>query len=102
MPGIADALYQSEKWHRTKNAYLTSKHYICERCGAPAVIVHHREHLNALTMRDPAKALAFDNLEALCQTCHNREHFGDHERIREGMYFDADGNTVVTTETAQG
>ena len=53
---------------------MSSKSYICERCGAPAVICHHKQWLNDKTVHDPSIALSFDNLEALCQECHNAEH----------------------------
>ena len=50
-------------------------------------------------MSDPEKAFAFDNLEALCQACHNKEHFGEKPyNPRSGMHFDADGNTVIESE----
>ena len=99
MPGIANKVYQSKKWHAVKEAYLSKRDYICERCGAPAVIVHHRDYLTAASMSDPEKAFAFDNLEALCQACHNKEHFGEKPyNPRSGMHFDADGNTVIESE----
>ena len=53
---------------------MSSKSYICERCGAPAVICHHKKWLNDVNVNDPSIALSFDNLEALCLDCHNAEH----------------------------
>lgn len=58
---------------------MSSKSYICERCGAPAVICHHKQWLDDKTVNDPAIALSFDNLEALCQECHNAEHGSRHD-----------------------
>lgn len=66
--------YYSQKWRRVSAAYMSSKSYICERCGAPAVICHHKQWLTDKTVHDPDIALSFDNLEALCQECHNAEH----------------------------
>lgn len=100
MPGIANKIYQSARWHRVKNAYLAKRHYICERCGSPASCVHHRDYLTAESMNNAEKAFGFDNLEALCHACHNKEHFGEKPYIpRSGMRFDADGNTIIETET---
>lgn len=62
--------------------YLQSVNNWCERCKArgiyePARVVHHKIWLSEANYRDPTISLNFDNLEALCQTCHNKEHFGD-------------------------
>lgn len=53
---------------------MMSQHYVCERCGRPAVICHHKKYLNDKNFMDPSISLSFDNLEALCQDCHNKEH----------------------------
>ena len=74
-----NAFYTSPKWRRVSAAYMSSRGYICERCGAPAVICHHRQHLNDVNVHDPAVALDFANLEALCQECHNAEHGSRHD-----------------------
>ena len=71
--------YCSKKWRRVSAAYLSSKSYICERCGAPAVVCHHKKWLNDVNVHDPKIALDFDNLEALCQECHNAEHGAKHD-----------------------
>lgn len=59
--------YNSKAWKRASAAYMASKHYICERCGRPAQICHHKTYLNGTNVHDPAIALSFDNLEALCR-----------------------------------
>ena len=74
-----NAFYTSPKWRRVSAAYLGSKAYICERCGAPAVICHHKKWLNDVNVHDPDIALSFDNLEALCLECHNAEHGSRHD-----------------------
>ena len=71
--------YCSKKWRRVSAAYLSSKSYICERCGAPAVVCHHKKWLNDVNVHDPKISLDFDNLEALCQECHNAEHGLKHD-----------------------
>lgn len=74
-----DAFYYGKAWRRVSTAYMSSKSYICERCGAPAVICHHKKWLNDVNVHDPKVALDFDNLEALCQECHNAEHGSRHD-----------------------
>lgn len=90
----ADKLYTSSKWARVRRAYLAKQNYICERCGRPAVVVHHRNYLTAQNMNDPNVTLNFDNLEALCLECHAREHIARDKQERRG-YFDGDGNYIL-------
>ncbi|MCR5812873.1 MAG: HNH endonuclease [Desulfovibrio sp.] len=93
----AKAFYNSSRWQHTSKAYMTSKHWLCERCGSPASICHHRQWLNPETIRDPAISLAWENLECLCQDCHNREH-----ATREGAcVFSSDGRVIGTRENAE-
>lgn len=61
--------------------------HLCERCKAegiyePARIVHHKIYLNESNYRDPSIALNFDNLEALCDLHHNREHHKEERRYK--------------------
>ena len=77
--GWAKGFYTSKAWIRNSKAYLASVDGLCERCFAagkivPAVIVHHRVYLTAETIHDPQYSMAWSNLEALCQDCHNKEH----------------------------
>ncbi len=53
---------------------------LCERCLAkglivPGYIVHHKIHLTEDNYKDPSVAFNFNNLEYLCKTCHEQEHF---------------------------
>ena len=91
-----NAFYTSQKWRRVATAYMSSKSYICERCGAPAVICHHKQWLDDKTVHDPSIALSFDNLEALCIECHNAEHGLRHDIT----VFDSDGNVAEVKESA--
>jgi 5-methylcytosine-specific restriction endonuclease McrA len=95
-PALVD-FYHSKRWESTRAAYLATKLHVCERCGRPAKMVHHKTYLNAVNVNDPATALGFANLEALCQECHNREHFGT-QATAEGLRFDKDGNLIVAIE----
>ena len=70
----ARAFYKSKEWKNCKESFLKSKHYLCERCGEPADIVHHKIYLTPENINDPKISLSFDNLEAICLRCHNAEH----------------------------
>ena len=91
--------YESPEWRRCKEAYLTQANHLCERCLAkglyePARIVHHKVHLSEETMT-PELMYGFDNLEALCQSCHNDEH-GRTKKTRRWKFIDG---SLVTTDT---
>lgn len=86
------AFYNSRQWRQLSRAFLLSKNYICERCGAPAEIAHHRKYLNAANVADLQISLNPDNLEALCLACHNAEHFADGGAVANGLVFDENGN----------
>ena len=45
MKAWAKSFYLSQAWENTRAAYLMSQDYICERCGEPAKIAHHKRYL---------------------------------------------------------
>lgn len=87
--------YESKQWRRISAAYMSSKSYICEECGKPATICHHKIWLDGSNVKDPEIALNFDNLEALCLDCHNRIHYSQHGLL----LFDKDGNITDVKES---
>lgn len=89
MKAWAKSFYLSQAWENTRAAYLMSQDYICERCGEPAKIAHHKRYLTRENINDAGITLSWDNLEALCQDCHNKEHHKRKPRLR--YKFDAAG-----------
>jgi len=83
--------YDSKAWRRLSKAFLMSKSYICERCGKPAEIAHHKTYLNAVNIYNPDISLNPNLLESLCKDCHNTEHFGSGGAVLEGLEFDENG-----------
>lgn len=71
---FAKQFYHSQAWQSCREAYLKKQCYLCERCGAPATIVHHKRRVTPETIQDPEVLLNFKNLEALCYACHQKEH----------------------------
>jgi 5-methylcytosine-specific restriction endonuclease McrA len=94
MRDFAKSFYKSKRWQKCRDAFMESKHYICERCGRPAVIAHHRKYITPENINDPNIALSWDNLECLCNACHEAEHRGKLPVISEGLKFDKRGNVV--------
>lgn len=86
-PEAQKIFYNSEAWQRCRTEYLSSVGGLCERCESkgiirPARIVHHKEYISLDNITDPSVLLSFDNLEALCQDCHNKEHHKNSRRYR--------------------
>ena len=84
--------YESNAWKKQRAAYKRSVHGVCELCGDPGVIVHHRRELTPQTIHDPNETLAFENLQLLCRLCHEQMHGrGD---AAPGLRFDATGELI--------
>ena len=94
--------YHRKARRKLSKAFLMSRYYICERCGKPAVIAHHKIHLTAANITDPNIALNPDNLEALCMDCHNAEHFGGGGATVAGMRFDQNGDIIPQNQRNEG
>jgi len=95
----AETFYNSKAWRDTRDSFLASKQFLCERCSTAknptaAKIAHHKTYLTPQNINDPAISLAWGNLEALCQNCHNREHHGDNEPPR--YTIDERGRVIPT------
>ena len=93
MKDYARGFYTGKAWRDTQRAYMVSQHYVCERCGGMAHVVHHKTYITPQNISDPAITLDWRNLEALCMDCHNAEH-GAGPACAEGLRFDSKGNIV--------
>lgn len=89
----AKSFYASKEWVKCRTGFMQSKHYICERCGDTAAICHHKKYISPQNINDPNITLNWDNLEALCQTCHNQEHHSSQICV-SGLAFDSKGNLI--------
>lgn len=74
MKDFAAKFYTGRDWRRVSQAYMHSKFYICEICGRAAKICHHRTWLTPDNIGDINISLNPDNLQCLCQDCHNKIH----------------------------
>lgn len=89
----AKGFYSSKEWIKTQAAYMASRNYVCERCGMPARIVHHKVYISPVNIGDSNITLNWSNLEALCQNCHNHEHMRT-DAVAEGLSFNSLGELV--------
>lgn len=93
----AESFYNSDAWRECRENFLQSKGYLCERCSTPedpviAKIAHHKTYLTRYNINDPYITLSWDNLEALCQDCHNKEHHKNKSKV--AYKFDKSGELV--------
>ena len=91
MRDFAKHFYNSKAWKQCRLSYIASVHGLCERCSAGGKIVHHKIYLNEFNIDDPHISLGHENLELLCQDCHNDEHMG-RKALAKGLRFDENGD----------
>lgn len=77
--------YNTPAWKHCRESYKKKAGGLCERCQkegkiVPAEVIHHRVHLTESNVNDPRISLSFSNLEALCWSCHEKEHKGAPKR----------------------
>ena len=99
MREINPSFYSSRAWIKCKNEYLKSVNHLCEVCLAkgiytPAEIVHHKIHLTKETFGDPEIMFCYDNLQAVCKSCHNELH-GKKKSQRRWQFVDGE---LITRE----
>ena len=68
-------IYNSKKWKTLRNEYI-EHHQCCELCGEPATTVHHIKKFSSGLNKKEIEHLAYDanNLQALCLSCHFKQH----------------------------
>lgn len=91
----AKEFYESKAWKKCRKGFMQSKHYICEKCGDSAYIVHHKKHITPMNINDQNIILNWNNLQALCLECHNKEHMTGKACIDE-VSFDENGDLIYT------
>lgn len=87
------AKYHCARWYKLRKLKKLEANGLCERClkkGKYVVgeIVHHKEYITLENFNDDNVMYNLDNLELLCPTCHQLEHFSKDL----GYYFDEEGN----------
>jgi len=91
---FAKSFYNSSAWKRCRASYVETKQGLCERCREPGNIVHHIEYLTPYNINNPDVTLNHENLELLCATCHQHEHYLRNSPTVEGVMFDEQGNLI--------
>lgn len=94
MKGYAESFYKSKQWSNLSYYFARKNNFTCQRCGNYGRIVHHKNYINPSNISDQTVTLNEDNLELLCQDCHNKEHLEKHSSTIEGLIFDEQGNLI--------
>lgn len=97
MKEYAKDFYRSKAWRNVSKLYMNSKGYVCERCGGVGTICHHKKYITPHNINNPDITLNLDNLECLCQECHNKEHMLQRSRV----VFDETGNIEAVKDNKQ-
>lgn len=72
--------YNSKDWKELRMMLIIQRGATCERChkdflfDTSRLIGHHKKELTPDTICDPTIALNPDNIEIICDDCHNKEH----------------------------
>ena len=93
---FAKAFYRSAAWVACRDSYIAKRRGLCERCLSRGLfragkIVHHKIYLTPENIVIPGIALNHENLELLCQDCHNAEH---NARVGIRYTIDPAGNVL--------
>lgn len=89
----AEQFYKSKAWMKCRASFIVSKFNICERCHGVGKIVHHKIILTPKNINDTNITLNWNNLELLCQDCHNKEHMSEGITVK-GCIFNENGDLI--------
>lgn len=57
----AKDFYKSSAWKKCREGFIKSVYGLCQRCGKPGHIVHHKEVLTQQNINDPILSRALAN-----------------------------------------
>ena len=87
------SFYNSSQWKKLRLYVCQSRHWTCEECGEYGDQVHHIIEITPDNINDPNITLNEDNLQLLCEECHNSKRRTEID-IEDGLKFDEFGNLV--------
>ena len=85
--------YNSKAWRECAKMVRETHHYICQECNNYGNQVHHIKEITPDNITDPNITLNKDNLQLLCEECHNSKR-RTHKDIEDGLKFDTNGNLI--------
>lgn len=96
----AFTFYHTARWRKLRKYIISRDGGMCVYCGQRGDIAHHKIPVDESNCNSPDIVWNTDNLECVCQDCHNRIHHGDPDNAAcvDGYGFDADGNLIKISE----
>lgn len=94
----ATAFYKSAQWKKCRRGFISYKRGLCERCLSRGILtpgnrVHHKVYLTAENINKPEVSLNWNNLELLCEKCHEDIHSAPGTKNR--MSISRDGTVIA-------
>lgn len=89
--------YHSKKWKDARALKVQLARGLCEECGRRGYEVHHKIPLSLSNIDNPSIALAMENLQLLCTSCHDAKRGAAEKELRNDLEFDSEGNLVLKT-----
>lgn len=94
----SQAFYWSPEWRNCRKGFISYKGGLCEKCLAKGLIVpgnhvHHKVFLTPENINDASVSLNWNNLELLCEKCHEEIHDSHHSKSR--MIIGKDGKVIA-------
>lgn len=104
MKEYAKSFYKSKAWKSARQQAIIRADGLCERCRAkgiykPGCIVHHKKYITPENIGNAKITLDLNNLEYVCENCHNKEHKAKHNTRYS---FDANGNLLPPQDQPPG
>jgi 5-methylcytosine-specific restriction endonuclease McrA len=90
----ANGLYASAAWGRIRRYVIARERGRCQACGRPAKICDHIIELTEGNIHDYRIALNPDNVQLLCQACHNTKTHKT-PAMPAGIRIADDGSIVI-------
>lgn len=86
--------YKSKRWQTLRKQKLLDSPF-CERCLDKGIynstyFIHHKEYVTDTNYEDDNVFFNIDNLESLCKSHHNEEHFA----TKDEYEFDKNGDLI--------
>lgn len=92
-PEVVKKFYHSTKWKRVRMQVIQIHRGKCQECGKAGTEVHHKIPLTENNLTKDNIALGLNNLELLCDKCHNSKRT-ENKQVRGDLIFDERGDLI--------
>ena len=87
------SFYNSSAWRKLRLHVCNTRHWTCEECENYGDQVHHIIEITPENINDPMITLNENNLQLLCEECHNAKRRIDGD-VNRGLRFDENGDLI--------